>query len=60
MQEDRISVDLDSIPESVKMQLVAAVCEAAKEYIQQPGIREKFERWREQWEDRKPATNEDE
>lgn len=56
MQEDRISVDLDSIPESVRMQLVAAVCEAAKEYIQQPGIREKFERWREQRDAKKSAT----
>lgn len=60
MQEDRISINLDSIPESARMQLVATVYEAAKEYIQQPGVREKFERWREPREARKSATNEEE
>lgn len=60
MHKDRISVDLDSIPESVRMQLVAAVYEAAKEYIQQPGIREKFERWKEQRDTKKPASQEQE
>ena len=60
MQEDRISINLDSIPESARMQLVATVYEAAKEYIQQPGVREKFERWREQREARKSANNEEE
>ena len=60
MQEDLINIELDSIPESVRMQLVAAVYEAAKEYIQQPGIREKFERWKEQRDTKKPATQEQE
>lgn len=56
MKEKRVSIDLDSIPESARMQLVATVYEAAKEYIQQPGIREKFERWREQRDAKKSAT----
>ena len=58
MQDNRIHIDLDSIPESVRMQLVSVAYEAAKEYIQQPGIREKFERWREQREAKKSATQE--
>ncbi len=58
MQDNRIHIDLDSIPESARMQLVALAYEAAKEYIQQPGIQEKFERWREQQEAKKSATQE--
>lgn len=58
MQDNQIHIDLDSIPESVRMQLVAIAYEAAKEYIQQPGIQEKFERWREQREAKKSATQE--
>lgn len=58
MQEDRIVFDLESIPESKRMQLVAIAYEAAKEYIQQPDIQEKFELWREQREVKKSATQE--
>lgn len=58
MQDNRIHIDLDSIPESVRMQLVAAAYEAAKEYIQQPGIQEKFERWWDQREAKKSTTQE--
>ena len=58
MQEDRIVFDLESIPESERMQLVAIAYEAAKEYLQQPGIQEKYERWREQRESKRSATQE--
>lgn len=58
MQEDQIVFDLESIPESERMQLVAIAYEAAKEYMQQPGIQEKFELWREQQEAKKSATQE--
>lgn len=45
MQEDRIAFDLELIPESERMQLVAIAYEAAKEYMKQPGIQEKYEQW---------------
>ena len=58
MQENRIVFDLESIPESKRMQLVAIANEAAKEYLQHPRIQEKYERWREQREVKRSATQE--
>lgn len=52
--------NLDEIPESGRMQLVAIAYEAAKEYMQQPGIQEKYEKWLEQREAKKSDTKKDE
>lgn len=60
MQEDRIVFDLESIPESERMQLVTIVHEEAKKYFQQPGVQEKYEKWLEQREAKKADTKKDE
>jgi len=58
MKQELPRFNLNKIPESGRIQLVAIVYEAAKEYIQQPGVQEKFEQWREQREAKKSATQE--
>lgn len=58
MRENRIVFDLESIPESERMQLVAIVYEEVKKYFQEPGVQEKYELWLEKREAKKAATKE--
>lgn len=58
MREDQIIFDLESIPESERMQLVAIVYEKVKKYFQEPGVQEKYELWLEKREAKKAATKE--
>jgi hypothetical protein len=40
-----IKVDTNLIPESVRDDLAATTLDAVREYFQQPGVQEKFEKW---------------
>lgn len=48
--------NLDEIPESSRQALLAIIHRAANEYIKQPGVAEKFEKWKAEREQRRLAS----
>ena len=48
VKNEKVVIDLDSIPEYVRQYLLASFVEAAREYMKQPEMQEKFERWMEE------------
>ena len=60
MKQELPRFNLDEIPESERMQLVAIAYEAAKEYIQRPGIQAKYEQWLEKRKAKRADTKKDE
>ena len=45
-KEPQIHIDTSQIPDHVRYELLAAAYDATIEYFKQPGVQEKFERWK--------------
>lgn len=46
--EKGVDIDTALIPEYVRMDLLAAIYNATMAYFQQPGVEERFQRWKEE------------
>ena len=45
-KEPQIDINISKIPDHVRYELLAAAYDATIEYFKQPGVQEKFERWK--------------
>ena len=45
-KEAQIDIDISQIPDHARYELLAAAYDATIEYFKQPGVQEKFERWK--------------
>lgn len=45
-KEAQIGIDTSKIPEHVRLELLSIAYDATIEYFKQPGVQEKFERWK--------------
>lgn len=45
-KKPQIDIDTSKIPEHVRLELLSIACDATIEYFKQPGVEEKFQRWK--------------
>lgn len=45
-EESQIDIDIGQIPDQVRYELLSIAYDATIEYFKQPGVQEKFERWK--------------
>lgn len=56
LPQEKPEFNLDEIPDSSRLVLLSIIHHEANEYLKQPGIAEKFERWKAEREQRRLAS----